>query len=411
MSQFTLTVNKRKMSFTISEKEGQGVYELPTLNSIDKLQRTTYWRVYVVDNLIYRESWIEGGKVKEFGVVKAIGKNIGKKNETTDKAQALFQAYSMFLKKQDQKYGLGEIDAQAISEKPQIHLPMLAQKYEDRGKVYLKMPCGASPKLDGVRSLFQLHGKEKVPVLTSRMGKRFVFLDKIKEQTKNMLVKFGNNPFTFEIILDGELYSHDLPFNAISGATRSSKNRSQYDDKIEYWIFDICETDKPYSERMKELCNLETIYNKQVPIPNERRLKFVYYEWVFDHESIPGFHTKFTSKGFEGLILRNLDGKYRFKHRVNDLMKYKDFVDEEYEIVGGKEGKGTEEGAIVFACKHTTGKTFDVRPRGSMEKRREMMKNKDDYIGKMLTVRYQKTDNKEETLPRFPVGIEIRDYE
>jgi len=53
---------------------------------------------------------------------------------------------------------LGKIDAQ---DKFQIHLPMLAQKYEDRGKIHLKMPCGASPKLDGVRSLFQLHGEEK----------------------------------------------------------------------------------------------------------------------------------------------------------------------------------------------------------------------------------------------------------
>jgi DNA ligase-1 len=409
MSQFTLTINKREMTFTVNVVKGQKIYSLPSLNGIDKLQRKTYWRVYIVDNLIHRESWIEGGKVKKFGAVEAKGKNVGKKNETTDQEQAFFQAYSLYLKKQDQKYSLGEICPNAVQDKPEIHLPMLAQKYEDRGKNYLKMPCGASPKLDGIRSLFQLHGEEKNPVLTSRLGKRFVFLDKVKEQARNML-NLDNSPFNTRIILDGELYSHDLPFNAISGAARASKNRSKYDDRIEYWIFDICDTKESYSDRMKTLCRLETIYKKQVPM-YERRLKFVYYEWVHDHASIPKIHTKFTSQGFEGLILRNLDGKYRFKHRVNDLMKYKDFVDTEYEIVGGKEGKGTEEGAIVFACMHSTGKTFDVRPRGSMEKRREMMEMKNQYIGKMLTVRYQKTDNKEETLPRFPVGIEIRDYE
>ena len=69
-------------------------------------------------------------------------------------------------------------------------------------------------------------------------------------------------------------------------------------------------------------------------------------------------------------------------------------------------------GAIVFECISEAGK-FDVRPRGSIEKRRKMFKNKQSYVGKMLTVRYQATgdQSQESGIPRFPVGIDVRDYE
>ena len=83
----------------------------------------------------------------------------------------------------------------------------------------------------------------------------------------------------------------------------------------------------------------------------------------------------------------------------------------ECEIVGYKEGEGLEAGCVIWLCK-TDGcqpKTFACRPRGTREDRHKLFKIAEDYIGKMLTVRYQeKTD---EGLLRFPVGIAIRDYE
>ena len=111
-------------------------------------------------------------------------------------------------------------------------------------------------------------------------------------------------------------------------------------------------------------------------------------------------------------MCRNLNGKYKLKHRSNDLLKFKNFEDSEFKIVDAKKGTGTEEGAIVFMCETEYGKKFDVRPRGEIEKRREMFCNKDDYIGKMLTVRYQNTGiMDDDAVPRFPVGIDVRDYE
>jgi ATP-dependent DNA ligase len=121
-----------------------------------------------------------------------------------------------------------------------------------------------------------------------------------------------------------------------------------------------------------------------------------------------------VSQGFEGLIVRNLHGKYLLEKRSNDLQKFKNFEDTEFEIVGYKLGTGTEAGAIIFICKSGE-KTFDVRPRGSIGDRIEKAKHGDEFVGKQLTVRYQPSVKQSDVdkceLPRFPIGIDVRDYE
>ena len=126
------------------------------------------------------------------------------------------------------------------------------------------------------------------------------------------------------------------------------------------------------------------------------------------------YHDEYVNDGFEGLIIRNLEGKYLLEKRSNDLQKYKSFEDAEFEIVGFKLGTGTEEGAIIFVC-GVGDQTFDVRPRGSIGERIEKAKRGNSFIGKKLTVRYQpsvkQSDVDKNELPRFPIGIEVRDYE
>jgi DNA ligase-1 len=77
--------------------------------------------------------------------------------------------------------------------------------------------------------------------------------------------------------------------------------------------------------------------------------------------------------------------------------------------VGFKEGDGVEKGCVLWRCATVEGLEFDCRPRGSREERAELYRRGATYVGKPLTVRFQEwTDDK---VPRFPVGITIRDYE
>ena len=302
-----ITVNKRNMKFTKKGNE----FHLPQLISIDKLGRKNYWECYVVDNDILRKSWIESpdSKIREYPKISKSGKNIGRKNETTDHQQALFDTYSLWLNKQTKNYR-ETIDEKDII-KSQILLPMLAQKYTDR-KHLLKLPFGVSEKLDGVRVLSKMI-KNKIR-LTSRNAKEYNFMNQIRLELSDIIGDYT---------LDGEVYSHDIPFEAISGAARTKKKPSIYDDKLEYWIFDIAIENLTYSERMNILKKLEKDYNKLYP--NTHHLKFVYYTKVNLLDDVKKYHDQYVEQGYEGLMCRNLDGMYKFKYRSNDLQKYKEF--------------------------------------------------------------------------------------
>ena len=418
----TINVNKKSMTFNKVEQ----TYCLPRLVDKNKLGTSCFWEISVTENKIFRKTYQSGGKVRQFPEIDATGKNIGKKNETSNHEQALFQAFGLWTKKQDQGYTIYTVDDPAAptttvastttttavaSTTPTAVatlLPMLANKYQDRGVKHLQLPFGVSRKLDGIR-VTALFNKRKELDLFSRLGKPFSFLDGIRSSLRLLLQ--GRT----DIIIDGELYSHDLPFNQISGAVRTKKTKTAVDDKIELWIFDLIDMKKPemrYEDRMRLLKMLENDYNTR---GGNQNLRFVYYDLCNKHEDLEGFHQQYVEQGFEGIMCRNLSGSYLFKNRSNDLLKYKAFEDAEFLIVGAKPGVSTEKGAIVFECSCAAG-TFDVRPRGSIEKRRQMYMSKDKYIGKQLTVRYQphtnQADQEADTgIPRFPVGIDVRDYE
>lgn len=394
-------INNRKMEFD----NVNGIHLLPTLYNRDKMGRLNKWTIYVSNNSIASYSQIDEGVIKRFKPVCCKGKNIGKKNETSDEEQALFECYSKWLKKQDQGYTKDipkELSKDTKKDEKTTLLPMLANKYQDRKK-YLQIPFAVSRKLDGIRMITKQ--EDNKIICLSRLGKEFCFMEHIRTQILSVMTKLN----WMNINFDGELYSHDLSFNQISSIVRQKNKPSKDEDKLQYWIFDVADTNATYKERVYFLKVFKETYEKLFPKSNT--LQFELYELVDNHDVIQSLHDKYVNEGFEGLMARNLESLYKFKHRSNDLLKYKNFEDEEFEIVDFKLGKGTEEGAIIYTCKSGT-EVFDVRPRGSIFQRIEDGKKGKSFIGKKLTVRYQKDSRDlENTLPRFPVGICIRDYE
>lgn len=55
------------------------------------------------------------------------------------------------------------------------------------------------------------------------------------------------------------------------------------------------------------------------------------------------------------------------------------------------------------------GKTFDGRPACTMEERKNMWKNRKDYIGQRMTVKFQQFSD--DGIPRFPVVLGIREID
>jgi hypothetical protein len=101
-------------------------------------------------------------------------------------------------------------------------------------------------------------------------------------------------------------------------------------------------------------------------------------------------------------------GKYQCNYRSHDLQKYKEFFEAEYEISGYREAEGRDRGTVIWVCRLPGSSTeFSVRPRGTMEMRRQWLEEAPAFVGKPLTVIYQELS--EQGVPRFPVGKGIRE--
>lgn len=350
----------------------------PTLYSIAANGSTRFWRITVSNGLYTVEYGVLGGKITTT-TRECTVKNIGKINQTTLYSQALSEARRKWIKKLEQGY-TQNIKSSVTEKTIQPILPMLAQKY-DKSKQSMKFPCSVQPKLDGVRALYYNNA------LWSRQGKKFAGLDHILSHLTDI-----------NIILDGELYSDTLTFQEIISAIKKQNINTQ---NIMYIVYDLV-NDMNFPDRYILLKNyLATRDRSNIKLLDTFRCN--------SSTDVYQFMQKFIKEKYEGLILRSDIGPYTPKYRSKTLQKYKEFIDQEYKIVGFTDGKGADKGLIIFECEYKVGKTFKVRPVGTKDIRRDMFLNGSKYIGQYLTVKYQElTDG---GAPRFPIGLTVRNYE
>jgi DNA ligase-1 len=364
--------------------------KLYKLTSTGKIQE---WNILVREEqngyTIVTERGQVGGKINsDGGKLITKGKNIGKANETTPEEQALDEAQSKWNKKKDEGYFESIEEAQGEL----VLLPMLAYPYEKRKHNIVWMAIG-QPKLDGIRCLARSMS------LISRKGKEFPHLEHIREVVK-VLPK--------NIVLDGELYSHDITFEEITGIVRRETLNPGDDEKMKKIllnVYDCIILDKPdatFEERYNVLSSI-------VKIINSSYITLVKNVELNSEEEMKQQHTVMVENGYEGIVIRNKNGVYAVNKRSQDLQKYKHFQDAEYKVVGFTDGEGLESGCVIWKCITPEGKEFSVRPRGTREERQEYFNNGDSYIGENLTVRFQELSS--DSIPRFPVGITFRSYE
>lgn len=336
-----------------------------------KIQVHSMW---TVGPIIYSEYGTHNGKMQVSSVV-AEPKNVGKANETTASEQAILEMNSKLQNKRDKGY----FDTIEEAENQIVFLPMLAK---DGTKVKITYPCYGQPKLDGVRCMANTDGS-----LMSRGGKDY----DVAHITEK--IKAADVPY----VLDGELYIPSTPLQDIVSFVKKPKEGSE---KIQYWIYDMYVPDIIWEERMKLLATLEVYGISLVEVPSVL---------INSEEEMKAFHDKCVEEGFEGVILRHPEGKYELNKRSRYLIKYKEMKDSEYKIIDVIEGKGKFVGCAIFVCENPDGPNFNVTPKGNMKQKREWFQDRENLIGKHLTVQYQALTKA--NVPQFPVGIAIRDYE
>ena len=261
-------------------------------------------------------------------------------------------------------------------------LPMLANKWEDRQK-YISEPFYVQPKLDGVRLLVSKDGG------ISRTGKIIPGTEVLGK---------GLEPGQY---VDGEAFDPNLNFEELTSTFKTDPL------KLKFHVFDFFDLkaealarDKMTFEQRWEYVK-DSVYNPHY--------EYVKTTLVKSKKDLPLMHKKHVEEGHEGTMIRDRFSVYEVGQRSNYLLKHKDFQTEEYEITGAKTGHGRDADAVVWVCKTQDDREFTVRPEGTIIQREEDYKNHEKYIGKMLTVRFQNLTAL--GVPRFPVGVVVRDYE
>lgn len=391
----------------------------PKLYGRDKNGKVKLWYYEVYERvpdkiakyIIFHGQW--NGRLQQTERFVTEGKNLGKKNETTAVQQCISEVKKKWVdKKEKENYCLTPTGNQDEVRVKKFY-PMLAQTYvpKESGtkhKNVIMFPCYIQPKLDGVRCIASF--QHNTVYLQSRTGTHFSIdnFPHIVESLTTIFQELAQQQQT--IVFDGELYTHDLPFEVAVGLikkqTLTDKDRELL-KKIHYHIYDVVDVSNtiPFYARNKTLNKIEI----DAPVNRDKYAGLFRVETCIAQTEAEyrDYFRRCVDAGYEGVMLRNIEGKYTQNYRSKDLQKYKEFMESEYTIVGFTEGEGRDQGTVIWECEiEEGGARFGVRPKGTIEYRRELFADAEKYIGQKLTVVYQELS--EYGVPRFPVGKCIR---
>ena len=327
---------------------------------------------------------VDGQKVtSEWNLTEA--KNVGRSNATTAKTQAEFEAQAEWTKNVDKDYFVDANDIDSYT----AFKPMLAHDFT-------KTPVTSGitqPKLDGIRMVVNTRG------LYSRSNKEIVAVPHIAEALADFI---KDHP---TVTLDGELYNHELKdnFQKITSLVRKTVNLganelAESKELVQYHIYDMFDSANPNMTFMQRYNWIQ----KNVHLVNKKAIgiHLVPVAICETSEEIDVMYGEYTQAGYEGQMIRQ-DAVYENK-RSKGLLKRKEFITEEYEVVEVHEGQGNWAGyAKRLTLKMPNGTTFSSGIRGSQAKLKELLENPNiDWA----TCRYFELSN--DGIPRFPVTID-----
>ena len=343
-----------------------------TIYKRDSGGRLRVWRMERDGSRYRTVSGLADGKLAETGWTQARAAS-----QPTDEAQAEFEIKAAYENKLTREY---HRTIEATAGGAHFFKPMLAKEFAGwQGE------CAAQPKLDGIRCIATKTG------LFSRQGKPITAVPHIHAQLAPLFQNFPG------LILDGELYNHDLKddFNTIVSIVRkkdpSVEELELAEARVQYHVYDVPSDPNPHIwGKMTELHELVTEHNlggaielvETVSVGSPTFLDELYGRWL--------------EAGYEGQMVR-LPGKYEQK-RSKLLLKRKEFQDEEFECVSIEAGNGNWAGlAKRVSCRLPDGRVFGAGIRGSSNRAAALLNETHNVV----TVRFQ--NYSPDGVPRFPV--------
>lgn len=363
-------------------------WKSPTLYKRTPTGTIRTWRVETDFNQWFTVTGVYGQDNDKASARKVVTqKNVGQANYRTGPQAAVDKAKSQYRTKLKEDYveSIEELEEQDKIPRAMLAVPKLEKQIHYVRAAISNGRCWIQPKLDGFRCLATKDG------LYTRQLRQFHTCPHIEEALQPF---FKKHP---DAVIDGELYSHNMPFNKIQSLlTRENADmleQLEVREHISYNVYDFVDDATFYVRFKKYAMDL-----KFVDFVN-----LVSTDRVSHEDDIYETQTRFVAEGYEGSMVRISKYGYEQNKRSNQLIKVKDFDDEEFEIVAVTEGQGQWAGAAKsMVCRDANGVTFDTGCTGTMAQLTRIYEEQEAYIGGKVTVKFH--GKFPSGRPRFPVA-------
>lgn len=352
-----------------------------------KTGATQVWSCEAIGSIVKTKFGQLDGIIQESSY-QTTGKNIGRSNETTPEEQAILECKALYAKQIKKGY------KEDLEDDSVDFLPMLVSKYSEGS---MSFPAILSPKYDGVRCT--VHMESGKVVFKSRGGETYPAFERIAEELEMTVFKNDSS-----YIVDGELYAHDLYLEEIVSAVKTTKH-PVLREEIVFKVFDITrEGDvtryKDRIERIKWLLGSHWLAPE--------RVEAVSTKIVGNHDEVLDWHEYYTLQGCEGVVVRTPDSFYEIGYRSKDVQKLKIPESEEFLVKGFVQDK---RGGGIAICEYIDvddqPKEFKCNIKCPVDRKKYYWDNRDTFIGKYLTVEYERRSMK--NAPLKPIGVTFRE--
>ena len=279
-------------------------------------------------------------------------------------------------------------------------LPMLAKVLEDNKPFEKYGTMLGQWKIDGLRCIIGATDKSgdlfNPITLTyhSRTGEDWttkmcwmdeILLPKISKELLDMMIEEG-------ACLDGELYLPGYSVNDINSFVKNTQLAQHY--KLQYWCYDLCVENMSAEVRsIFRFINIDSpeihFTDKDSHLDNEDRIVLLPTFKLDNIDSATTFRNKFINLGFEGLILRNPSAEYQFGKRNQAMFKFKKVDDGKF-IIEDIIPEHKRSDLPIFVLRNDINDTlFECSINKPHEEQREILANKNKYIGKYALVEFR----------------------
>lgn len=242
----------------------------------------------------------------------------------------------------------------------------------------------------------------------TRQNKKYIGLNHIKTDIEKI-------PNAKDLVFDGELvYKNSEGLSdssAFQKGTGIANNKSENKEELKLVLFDVLPREEfdnkvsknTYKTRKQFLLDLKQYETENIEVVQ------MFYEGT-DQSEIWKWLDYCEQHDMEGCML-NLDTPYECK-RTKNLMKVKMFYDLDLQIVGYEEGIGRNKGRLGAFVVDYKGNQVKVGSGYSDEERINFWNNRDEYTGRVITVKYKEISKDKKTgleSLQFPVYVGLRE--